>query len=243
MGLLRLQLNRKHGIIVALVMVYLLGMNLWAEGPCPSRLSTKQFLYFFSQYGLLLLVVGFLVVTRRAFQALWQDVIEYWKKSVVPTAAKWVVLFVLAGQLVHVGLGLPIYPFYDVGMFRWAQPNKKLPDVCGQYRYYWKDSGGNARVWRPRRQHIEWPPDIMGWGWNNEMTFPMTYHWPHHPKNYEYTIKVLREKIGVKELYLGVETVNFHTGEVRFYENPEDAPPETFFAGWWQRLFHPSDVK
>jgi hypothetical protein len=215
--------------------------NLSAEGWLPWK-SKKSFLYFGVQYGCLLCFLIYCFFKSSHIKTTIGTIVYSWKRTVVPPLAKWTVLFIAFVQAVHVCFGLAIYPFYNVGMFDWVEPNKKLPDICGQYRYYWKEQNGEIQVWRTRRQHIEWPPDLMGWGWNNEMTFPMTYHWPHLRKNYEYTLKVLQEAAGVQELFLGVETVNFSTGEVKFYEKPELAPPETYFAGWWKPLYHPKEA-
>ena len=220
---------------------FLLLANLSAEGWLPKK-SKKSFLYFSVQYGSLLCFFIFFL-TSPYLKLVVGKIHHAWKRTVVPPLAKWTILIIACVQAVHVCLGLPIYPFYEVGMFRWSEPNKKLPDICGQYRYYWKNQNGEIQVWRTRRQHIEWPPDLMGWGWNNEMTFPMTYHWPHLKKNYEYTLMALKEAAGVEELFLGVETVNFLTGEVNFYEMPELAPPETYFAGWWKPLYDPKENK
>lgn len=226
-------------IATPLCFAFLILANLAAEGWLPNG-GKRSVVYFVLQYGSLLGLVALALSKRSEIRTFWGKLVQAWKQSVVPSLAKWTVLVIALVQLVHVWLGLPIYPFYEVGMFRWVEPNKTLPEVCGQYRYYWKDGDGETRIWRTRRQHIEWPPDLMGSGWNNEMTFPMTYHWPHLRKNYEYTLETLRKAAGVEELFVGVETVNFSTGEIRFYEDPKQAPEGTFFAGWWKPLFHPT---
>jgi len=227
---------------VLFCMAFLLLANLAAEGWIPKK-SKKSFLYFGMQYGGLLCILLYSFYGKTEIKIVIDKIVRSWKRTVVPPLAKWTFLIIACVQAVHVCLGLPIYPFYEVGMFRWAEPNKKLSDISGQYRYYWKNPDGEIQIWRSRRQHIECPPDLMGWGWNNEMTFPMTFHWPHLEKNYTYTLKVLKEVAGVQELFLGVETVNFATGEINFYESPELAPTETYFAGWWKPLYYPKGVQ
>ncbi|MDX9750447.1 MAG: hypothetical protein RBT71_05150, partial [Flavobacteriales bacterium] len=108
----------------------------------------------------------------------------------------------------------------DVGMFRYARRAAALPTELVRPGYYYKDASGRAVPLHLRKQHIWAGADMLGWGYNNEYTFSAAYHYKGERANYEHLARALKEEAGIDTLWVGLYSVDFRTGDVRFDPDP-----------------------
>ncbi len=134
----------------------------------------------------------------------------------IPGAAKAVVAVVVVGQLAHITMGITNYPFADVGMFRWARTTRHLPDVLTLPKYYYYDASRQVQLVELRKQHVWAAADLLGWGYNNEYTFSANYHYKGEKANFQFMLDALRAQAGIDTLWVGLQTVDFATGNVSF---------------------------
>ena len=126
-------------------------------------------------------------------------------------------------QMAYITLGRTNYPFADVGMFRWHKEAKALDPVLTLPKYYYRNAEGHFEPLEIRKQHIWAFADLLGWGYNNEYTFSVAYHYKAQRATYEHLLTALEREAGIDTLWLGLQTVDFRTGEVRFDIDTERA--------------------
>lgn len=176
--------------------------------------------HFRLQNAVLIFTVAWLVTERHAIARGTRRFVERGRQARVPMPVKALVLLVGAAQLVHLSLGVTNYPFADVGMFRWAEPNRPLNPVLGRQKYYFRDARGQVRLVDIRRQHLELPRDLLGWGWTNEITYTTTFHFQDRERTYEYLRHALASETGAAQLQVGLQTVDFRDGRIEFITDP-----------------------
>ena len=152
---------------------------------------------------------GLFVRMRRAYAAI-----------PVPRIAKFVFLSIFILEVVHISEGRIRYPFDDVGMFRYARKAGPLPTVLTLPKYYYKDDQDRVIPLEIRKQHIYFAADLLGLTYNNEFTFSATYHYKGEKANYDHLLGELKRHAGIDTLWVGLQTVDYGTGEVSFDPDP-----------------------
>lgn len=138
----------------------------------------------------------------------------------IPAAAKHLFLLIFLLEVVHITEGAIRYPFDDVGMFRWAKRTKPLAQRLTQPKYYYHDTQGEVVPLEIRKQHIFFAADLLGLGYNNEFTFSAAYHYRGEKANHDHLLEQLRRHAGIDTLWVGLQTVDFATGQVTFDPDP-----------------------
>lgn len=146
---------------------------------------------------------------------------NYGKNLNIPKSAKIATMIVLTGNIVHIAIGQMNYPFSDVGMFRYPTDFREMPAKVNIAKYYyWSD--GEAQILDIRQQHIMLMRNYFNWRHNNEFTFALAYHNKGQRANFEYLRRIMQSQ-GVDSLWVGIQTVNYETGEVTFDHDPVNA--------------------
>jgi hypothetical protein len=141
-------------------------------------------------------------------------VIQKFKSLSIPKGAKVLIVVALTGNLIAIGLGKSRYPFYDVGMFRWAMPFHNNDKVMRQLKYYyWKN--GECKILDLRKEGSYWLAEILGAGYTEEFMFSARYRNRGEQKNFEFLSTLMKDR-GIDTLWSGVHSVNFETGEISF---------------------------
>lgn len=138
----------------------------------------------------------------------------------VPTMAKHLFLIIFLLEVVHITEGTIRYPFDDVGMFRWAKSTRPLAQQLTQPKYYYHDARGEVVPLEIRKQHIFFAADLLGLGYNNEFTFSAAYHYKGLKSNHDYLLEQLERHAGIDTLWVGLQTVDYATGQVTFDPDP-----------------------
>ncbi|HMO61143.1 MAG TPA: hypothetical protein PKC39_01695 [Ferruginibacter sp.] len=136
----------------------------------------------------------------------------------IPRGAKICILVVFIGNCIAIALARPLYPFYDVGMFRIGTTlsNKEKIMYVPKYWYY---KNGQVKILDLRKEGVFFMAEHFGWGYTHEFTFAVTYHNKDQKENFEFIAAKMKER-GVDTLWVGVHTVNYATGEVQFNPDP-----------------------
>jgi len=135
----------------------------------------------------------------------------------IPKVAKYIIVFIMTGNLVAIVLGKAWYPFYDVGMFRWSTPYQDSDKMVYQPKYYYWQNG-QYKILDLRKEGSFILSDHFGWGYTDEFMFAATYRNRGEKKNFEFLSALMKER-GVDTLWVGVHSVNFETHDVIF--NPD----------------------
>jgi hypothetical protein len=116
--------------------------------------------------------------------------------------------------VISISLAAPRYPFYDVGMFRWASASRNNPKILSQHKYYyWKD--GQYKILDLRKEGVMFLAEHFGWKYTEEFTFAARFRNRGEKKNFEFLSSLMQAR-GVDTLWVGVHSVNFKTREVSF---------------------------
>jgi hypothetical protein len=144
---------------------------------------------------------------------LFKTIIKFWNLP-INKSLKIAVIIVFMGNLVSIGIGKPSYPFYDVGMFRWSKEFSNPSKILYRTKYYyWKDS--KAKVLDLRREGFVLLSEHFGWGYSHEFTFSANYHNKGQKENFDFILSKVKS-LGIDTLWVGVQTVNYASGEVKF---------------------------
>jgi hypothetical protein len=163
---------------------------------------------------IILLLLIFFVYRSIKMNGVIKKIFDKFLALSIPRGAKIAIIVVFIGNLISIGIAKPRFPFYDVGMFRWStkfsNPDKILYSL--KY-YYWKD--GSARIFDIRKESILLFAENLGWGYSHEFTFSAAYHNKGQVNNFLYLAELMKER-GIDTLWVGVQSVNYATGDVMF---------------------------
>jgi len=136
----------------------------------------------------------------------------------IPKGAKNAILIVGIGNFICISVGLGFYPFYDVGMFRYAADFKNPPHIVFKPKYYYFDDKDQVKIIELRKEGFFFLAEYLGLGYTHEFTFAATYHNKAQKENFEFILDRLQPH-GIDTLWVGIHSVNYRTGEVVF--NPD----------------------
>lgn len=140
--------------------------------------------------------------------------IRSYKSVGIPFLGKILFVIVFLGNFTCIFIGKPIYPFYDVGMFRWSSKfEDKSKIVYKPKYYYWKN--GEAEILDLRKEGYYFLHNHIGLRYTHEFTFAATYHNKGQKENFDFIMQKMRER-GIDTLWVGVHAVNYETKEVWF---------------------------
>lgn len=132
----------------------------------------------------------------------------------IPKGAKIAICVVVAGNIISIILAKPLYPFYDVGMFRWTTTfENKSGTVYKPKYYYYKDEV--VQILDIRKESFYLLSEHFGLGYTHEFTFAATYHNKSQKENFEFLVSELKEQ-GIDTLWVGIHAVNYKTKKVWF---------------------------
>lgn len=188
-------------------------------------LQTGQFFYYFRTnflYKIFVLisipVIGlWLVITVRDFllrRGFIYYAVQKFKTLRIPRAAKYFIVIVFVGNFLAIGLGKQLYPFYDVGMYRWPKTfivNEKI--FYEPKYYYWQQ--GQYKILELRKEASFFLAEHFGWGYSHDFAYCTAYFHKGEKENFEFLRRAMQER-GIDTLWVGVHTVNFETHEVTF---------------------------
>lgn len=135
-------------------------------------------------------------------------------KMKIPSGLKIISIVVFIGNVFAISIGKPNYPFYDVGMFRWASKKVDFPEVLYEPQYYFIRNG-KIKIVNIRREGYFLFHKYWGWGFTHEFTFSSAYHNKAQKNNFIF-ISNRMKKIGIDTLWVGISSVNFKTKIVHF---------------------------
>jgi hypothetical protein len=172
---------------------------------------------FFALHGSIL--IGFIiliVLDCKSQESLILKIYSKIKSVPIPRFAKGLFIFIFFMEFIHIAIGKTIYPFADVGMFRYSRPKetKFNPIVTIPKYYYFKED--QPRIVEIRKQHLFFLSDLLGLGYNNEYTFSAAYHYKGLEENYEFLKSALIEQQDIDTLWVGLHEVDYTTGAVTF---------------------------
>ena len=208
--------------IAAIAMVWFLVANLVQsiyQDDAHWVWNTRSSIYV-AVHVVLILGAGGYAVRRMGGDEGWWSAMRRWMDALpIPRGGKLLLGALLVMELWFITIGSTSYPFADVGMFRWARKTKTLDPVLVIPKYYYVDDKADVRIIDLRKQHLFFLADHLGFGFNNEYTFSANFHYKALPENYEFLLNALRKK-GVDTLWVGLQTVDYRTGEVSFDTDP-----------------------
>ena len=188
-------------------------------------LQTDRFLFYFQANFLFKIfvllaipVIGAWIVFTVRDYTLRRGIFYYCSQKFralpIPIAAKYFIVVVLCGNLMAISLGKPLYPFYDVGMFRWSTPFKSHDKIMNQLKYYYWQNG-QYKILDLRKEGSLFMAEHFGWGYTDEFMFAARFRRRGEQKNFEFLNALMKDQ-GVDTLWVGVHSVNFETREVTF---------------------------
>ena len=134
----------------------------------------------------------------------------------IPRAAKGVVLVIFLGNFISIAVGEPLYPFYDVGMFRWTTKFENKSKLIERPKYFYYNSNGQVQIFDVRKQGFYLLADhLKGIRYTHEFTFAATYHNRGSKSNFEF-LQYALDRVGGDSLWVGVHWVNFETQQTGF---------------------------
>lgn len=160
------------------------------------------------------MLVYYSIVNGRVVGKCWRQ----FKNLPIPKGAKWAIGIVFIGNLLTIAFAKSYYPFYEVGMFRWSSKNWKPDPVLHKTKYFYYDQG-QATVLDLRKESFFLFQEHLRWGYTHEFTFAASYHNKAQKENFEFVQSLMKER-GIDTLWVGVQTVNYTTGEVSFNSDP-----------------------
>lgn len=132
----------------------------------------------------------------------------------IPRGAKTAILIVFFGNLITIAIAKSYYPFYEVGMFRWTSKFSNPEKIVYSTKYYYTKNG-EPIILDLRKEGFFLLKDYLGWGYTHEFTFAATYHNKGQKENFDFIQEIMKTH-GVDSLWVGVQSVNYATGEVVF---------------------------
>lgn len=180
------------------------------------KASLKWKLYF-CLHGCLLILWFYLVYRSLTQGGVVAKCWQQFKVLSIPRGAKWALSIVFIGIVLTVGFAKSYYPFYEVGMFRWSSSKWKPNKVLYKTKYFYYDQG-EPKLLDLRKESFFLLQDHLGWGYTHEFTFSAAYHNKAQKENFEFIQSLMKER-GIDTLWVGVQMVNYETGEVSF--NPD----------------------
>ncbi len=184
-------------------------------------LSSENYFYIYSQIFFLLASLIIIFLQRKQFLELLKSWGRTYTELPIPKTPKLCITLVVFIQLFHCFIAKMKYPFHDINMFKFSRSGAAKNPVVKRYKYYFQKSDGQIKVVNLRKQHVLFFNDLLPYQFNNEYTFAATFYWQKYKKNFEFLSNSLRESSNIKNLSLGMQVVNFQTGEVTFYKNNE----------------------
>lgn len=140
--------------------------------------------------------------------------ILFFYKLKIPKGAKIAICVVFIGNVMSIIIGKPLYPFYNVGMFRWNTSFKNKSEIVYKPKYYYYKNGV-VHILDLRKESFYFLSEYLGLGYTHEFTFAATYHNKAQKNNFDFIISALKEQ-GVDTLWVGIHAVNYKTKKVWF---------------------------
>lgn len=203
--------------VLAVLMLFFIVINLIQSRyfynffDSPIRLSI---FCIFQVVLVILLSVFILVKVLRKTSVLIALYKLFYFKISMPIGAKIVISIVVIGNLLSVILAKPVYPFYDVGMFRWNSTFENKSEIVYKPKYYYYKYGA-LQILDLRKESFYFLSEHLGLGYNHEFTFATTYHNKSQKENFDFIVSKLKEQ-GIDTLWVGVHAVNYKTKKVWF---------------------------
>jgi hypothetical protein len=136
----------------------------------------------------------------------------------IPNSAKIIIIVIFIGNFISIGLAKSYYPFYEVGMFRWSSKFSNPEKIVYKPKYYYYLKKGEVKILDLRKESIYLFSEHLGWGYTHEFTFASTYHNKRQKENFEFIAQKMKER-DIDTLWVGVHSVDYSTGEVKFDPN------------------------
>lgn len=167
---------------------------------------------------LILVIVGDLASSE-------SSIVSFCKRIVslpIPKPALWFTLFFLLTSLYHCLTHSIAFPFHSIDMFSAVAGNVNRPKVFHRAKYFYFNENGEPKIVDIRAQHFPGLSGLLDWRAGNDYTFVAAFDYESRNKNHDYLLSLLKEK-GIGRLHVGVQTVNYGSGEVRFFTSVEEA--------------------
>ncbi|HJW30342.1 MAG TPA: hypothetical protein VJ508_14015 [Saprospiraceae bacterium] len=204
----------REAALIAIVF-FLCASLLQTEGLSGYYHSMLLFRVYFWLSVILTLACTFLLVRNyRKGQSILPIIFQKFRTLPIPRPARYVLIFVFIGNLLAVALGKAWYPFYDVGMFRWATHFEKNDKVLYQLKYYYWQNG-HFKILDLRKEGSFFLADHFGLGYSEDFMFSAAFRYRGEKKNFDFLSARMKEQ-GIDTLWVGIHAVNFGTGEVAF---------------------------
>jgi len=199
-----------------LIVALFLGMSLWQTERLSFYYQTLPLfrIYFWSSIFLILVAVFFWIRMFLSHQSFIPSIIRKFRSLSIPTGAKVVIALVLITNLLFIASGSQRYPFYDVGMFRWAKDFKDRDKIEHELKYYYLQKG-QYKILELRKEASFFLAEYFGLGYSNDFTYSTAYFHKGETENFQFLSRAMKER-GVDTLWVGVHTVNFETRVVIF---------------------------
>lgn len=176
--------------------------------------SYKALFYLSAHLPFIFLFIFLFVKDLRNEEGLLKTILNKIALSKIPKNMKYIVMVVFFGNLISIGLGKPLYPFYDVGMFRWQTKfDKESKTVYLTKYYYYKN--GEYKILDLRKESFLFFSEHFDITFSHIFTFSANFHNKSRQETFDYLIEKLKVD-GIDTLWVGLQSVNYETGLVKF---------------------------
>ncbi len=198
------------GFLCVLINLVQTKMNLGSIG---SSIKLQLFLLVHGSLLLFFLIFNFIKIAKKE-SLLVKLGRFFFTKLPIPKGAKVAILIVLLGNCASIIIGKPLYPFYDVGMFRWNTAFVDKSATVYKPKYYFYEEGV-PKILELRKESFYFLSEHFGLRYNHEFTFAAAFHNRGQKENFDFIATKLKEQ-GIDTLWVGVHSVNYNTKEVLF---------------------------
>ncbi|MDR7208968.1 hypothetical protein [Flavobacterium piscis] len=179
--------------------------------------SRKIQLLLFTHLLIIILLLVFVLIKIYKKTSFLVKLYNFFLKLDIPKGAKIAICVVFVGNAMSIILAKPLYPFYDVGMFRWNTSFKAKSEIVYNPKYYYYKNG-IVKILDIRKESFYFLSEHLGLGYTHEFTFASTYHNKAQKDNFEFIMSELRER-GIDTIWVGIHAVNYKTKKVWFNPN------------------------
>ena len=185
--------NFKIGLNVILVFLAFNFVNSIVKIGLDKLSSIIHFVYYIIHLLALIILVYNISSDIKSSNSWLKKIYRRIKGVAIPRLLKIITLIIFIGQLFYITIGETRYPFSYVGMFSWSVDFSDEPSQIHQPKYYYYEDG-EPQIVEIRKQHIFFMADLLGWGYNNELTFSMNYHYKGEKENFKFLKQSLESK-------------------------------------------------
>lgn len=183
--------------------------------------SAKQLVYYVFHVLAVLVLFRNIYTDIKSENSFLRHLYNRFTKSKIPKTLRVIIVLIFIGQLIYISIGETRYPLSYVGMFSWSVDFSEAPTQVHLPKYYYYEDG-EPQIVEIRKQHIFFMADLLGWGFNNELTFSMNYHYKGEKENFKFLKESLEDE-GIDSLWVGLQTVDYKNQEVHFDPDIERA--------------------